>query len=388
MDAEATLDAWADRTGEYSPEYYAYYGPDDTSERLLATLDEQVGRGASVLELGCSAGRHLAYLHEHGYEALAGVDVNADALDALLDAGDTAGLAVLGPEPEFFAPSNGEEHRQLLRGVLASHPAVGPAPPANETYTLPWLRQLRRRLDGATQLVVVSPMTDGSASLLARWLDGYGHPVTVVSPDPTGMAPIIIAATILVMTGPPVLYSQARLGRNEQEFRILKFRTLRSESDGPRIATPGDPRITSVGRVLRRFHLDELPQIFNILRGEMAFVGPRTEPPGIWAGVDADRRARLLRHRPGITSPASVEFLCEDDVLDDHRDAESLYREIVFPAKVERDLQYFERRSIAGDTAVVFRTLRALLSRDRGRCRRRVERLLRNGTSDRGCTQS
>ncbi|MGK7295078.1 MAG: sugar transferase [Candidatus Wenzhouxiangella sp. M2_3B_020] len=204
------------------------------------------------------------------------------------------------------------------------------------------------------------------------------------------LAPVmaIIAATILVMTGPPILYRQARLGRNGREFRILKFRTLRPDSDGPRIATPGDPRITSVGRVLRRFHLDELPQIFNILRGEMAFVGPRTEPPGIWVGVDADRRARLLRHRPGITSPASVEFLCEDEVLDAYRDAESLYREIVFPAKVERDLQYFERRSVVGDLAVVFHTLKALLSRDDSRCRRRVERLLRSEMSAKRCTQS
>ncbi|GGL58745.1 class I SAM-dependent methyltransferase [Halocalculus aciditolerans] len=86
MGGDSVREAWSERSGEYSPDYYAYYGPDEVSEAVLDALDESVGRGASVLELGCSSGRHLAHLHENGYESVAGVDINADAFDVMADA--------------------------------------------------------------------------------------------------------------------------------------------------------------------------------------------------------------------------------------------------------------------------------------------------------------
>ena len=85
MDSEEVRDHWADRSGEYSPEYYAHYGPDETSETLLEILDRHLGRDASVLELGCSSGRHLAHLHEHGYDDLSGIEVNEDAFDVMAE---------------------------------------------------------------------------------------------------------------------------------------------------------------------------------------------------------------------------------------------------------------------------------------------------------------
>ena len=85
MDSEEVRDHWAERSGEYSPEYYAHYGPDDTSETLLAILDRHLDREASVLELGCSSGRHLAHLHEHGYYDLSGIEVNEDAFDVMAE---------------------------------------------------------------------------------------------------------------------------------------------------------------------------------------------------------------------------------------------------------------------------------------------------------------
>ena len=85
MDSDEVRERWADRSGEFSPAYYAYYGPDETSARVLDLFDEHVGRDASVLELGCSAGRHLAHLHENGYDDLTGIDINPDAFDVLAE---------------------------------------------------------------------------------------------------------------------------------------------------------------------------------------------------------------------------------------------------------------------------------------------------------------
>jgi lipopolysaccharide/colanic/teichoic acid biosynthesis glycosyltransferase len=199
------------------------------------------------------------------------------------------------------------------------------------------------------------------------------------------LAPLLatIALAVRADGGAPVLYSERRLGRRGRAFRIYKFRTLRVGSRGPRVAPPGDPRITRIGSWLRRWHLDELPQLINIVRGEMAFVGPRPEPEAFWRHVEPELRARVLRFKPGVTSPAALAFLCEDDVLAEHEDAERLYRSAILPAKAARDAEYFERATPLHRLGTLLRTVRAVFGHDDARCAARVRRLLQDAGSGR-----
>lgn len=121
MDSQRVRRAWAERSGEYSPDYYAYYGPNETSEQVLAVLDDAVGREASVLELGCSSGRHLAHLHENGYDRLAGVEINPDAVDVMADAypGLHADAAIYEAAFQDVLPTFGDDHFDAAFSVEA-----------------------------------------------------------------------------------------------------------------------------------------------------------------------------------------------------------------------------------------------------------------------------
>jgi lipopolysaccharide/colanic/teichoic acid biosynthesis glycosyltransferase len=198
------------------------------------------------------------------------------------------------------------------------------------------------------------------------------------------LAPLIvlIALAVRIDGGRPVLYRESRLGRGGRPFRIYKFRTLRTSDRGPRVAPRGDPRVTRVGARLRRAHLDELPQLFNIIRGDMAFVGPRPEPEALWRGTGPSLRARVLRFRPGVTSPAALAFLCEDDVLAGRDDAERLYRDVILPAKAARDAAHFECATFLDHVATLARTARALFVRDHARCTARIRRVLQSAGDD------
>lgn len=189
---------------------------------------------------------------------------------------------------------------------------------------------------------------------------------------------VLIGLAVRVDSPGPALHRELRLGRDGRRFRLHKFRTLRhGHSEESLVAAAGDPRITRLGRLLRPAHLDELPQLFHVLRGTMGLVGPRPARPELWDAVAPGLRARALAFRPGMTSPASLRFLCEDAVLGRLPDPESLYRETVFPAKVAEDVRYLEARTWASDLGVVLRTpLRVALRRADGRCRRRLARLL------------
>ena len=171
---------------------------------------------------------------------------------------------------------------------------------------------------------------------------------------------LLLAVAVKVSSPGPVLHRAVRAGRNDQPFVLLKFRSMGVNQSGPAITRAEDPRVTAVGRFLRRMKLDELPQLFNVLRGDMSLVGPRPEDPRYVALYDPNQR-RVLAHRPGMTSPASLLYRTEEEKLRGE-DWERTYVERVMPDKLRLDLAYLERRSVWSDVGVILQTLRSLWS--------------------------
>ena len=173
----------------------------------------------------------------------------------------------------------------------------------------------------------------------------------------------ILIALVVRLTSPgPALFRQERVGRGGRPFSIFKFRTMRSDAElvGGQLTVGGDPRITPVGAFLRRHKIDELPQLINVVRGEMGLVGPRPEVPRYVAHYD-DRQRRVLQVRPGITDPASVAFKNESAMLEAATDPEAAYVNELMPAKLDMNLAYMERRSVWTDLVVVLQTLRRIV---------------------------
>jgi lipopolysaccharide/colanic/teichoic acid biosynthesis glycosyltransferase len=175
----------------------------------------------------------------------------------------------------------------------------------------------------------------------------------------------MIALAVRIDTAGPVLHRSRRCGRGGEPFTLLKFRTMvvGAASMGPPVTAGGDPRITRVGRLLRATKFDELPQLFNVVRGDMSLVGPRPEDPRYVAGY-TDEQRRILAHRPGLTSPATLAFRNEEDLLAKAGNVEAYYPDVVLPKKLAIDLEYFDRRTLRGDLRVLGRTLPALFERD------------------------
>ena len=183
------------------------------------------------------------------------------------------------------------------------------------------------------------------------------------------LAPVLFVAALLVkLTSPgPILYRQERVGRGGRVFQIAKFRSMvhkpRSEDAdncGPQITSAGDPRTTPLGRVLRRFKLDELPQLWNVLKGEMSLVGPRPEVPRYVATYSATQRM-VLTVRPGITDPASLAYWQEEELLGAQPDPDEYYRGFVLPNKLRMNLEYLDRISFSYDLSLVLRTTGGIL---------------------------
>jgi len=170
---------------------------------------------------------------------------------------------------------------------------------------------------------------------------------------------LMIAAAILIESGSPVLFTQERVGRNGILFRLLKFRTMRQGKAGPPITARGDARITRVGKFLREFKLDELPQLWNVVRGDMSLVGPRPEVPQF---VDSSPLWQsVLRVRPGITDPASIAYRNEEELLAKAADPIRFYQESVLPAKLALNLAYLNKRTPWLDFKVIVRTARCAM---------------------------
>ncbi len=168
---------------------------------------------------------------------------------------------------------------------------------------------------------------------------------------------LLVAAAIRLDSPGPVLYRATRIGKDGQPFTMWKFRTMTAGADcrGPAVTAGGDHRITHVGRWLRRSKIDELPQLLNVLRGEMSLVGPRPEDPRYVALYTPAQRA-VLAMRPGITSLAAVKYRHEEKVLADAPDLEAAYRELM-QEKLALDLEYVRRRSFWLDLRLIWATL-------------------------------
>ena len=181
------------------------------------------------------------------------------------------------------------------------------------------------------------------------------------------LAPLLLAAMAWVRADSPgpVFFRQERVGRRGRLFRIHKLRTMRVDapSVGPALTAHADARITRAGRWLRRYRIDELPQLIDVLRGDMSLVGPRPEVPGFVALYPPELRAKVLAVRPGITDPASLEFVDEGELLAGSTDPERAYVETILPRKLQRQVEYVERATWWTDLAVMARTLRVLLAR-------------------------
>jgi len=175
---------------------------------------------------------------------------------------------------------------------------------------------------------------------------------------------LVIAVLIKLDDGGAVFFRQLRVGRYGREFRVWKFRTMiaRAEQCGGPLTVGDDPRITRVGRWLRHSKLDELPQLFNVLAGQMSLVGPRPEVPHYVALYTPDQR-RVLDLVPGITDPASIAYRDESALLAQAPDWERQYIEVIMPEKIRLNLAYAARATQWKDFLVVVVTLLSLVSR-------------------------
>jgi lipopolysaccharide/colanic/teichoic acid biosynthesis glycosyltransferase len=167
----------------------------------------------------------------------------------------------------------------------------------------------------------------------------------------------LISLVVLVDDGPPVLFSQTRVGKDGKPFRIWKFRTMHAGSRGSAITASGDPRVTRSGALLRKFKLDELPQLFNVLKGDMSLVGPRPETPE-YVELRAPSWQAVLAVRPGITDLATLLYRDEEEILGSSPDPDALYRETVLPEKLRLNLAYLRARSFWQDLRLIFLTIR------------------------------
>ncbi len=180
------------------------------------------------------------------------------------------------------------------------------------------------------------------------------------------LSPIILIISIIVkMTSDgPVFFLQKRVGLNGKPFSIFKFRTMvdNAENEGLKITTDSDERITKVGSFLRKFKLDELPQIFNILNGDMSFVGPRPEVPKYVSLYTLEQR-RVLTVKPGVTDLASIIFKNENELLGQSEDPERTYIEKIMPEKLRINLEYVENISLFNDIRLIFKTIKEVFFR-------------------------
>jgi lipopolysaccharide/colanic/teichoic acid biosynthesis glycosyltransferase len=168
---------------------------------------------------------------------------------------------------------------------------------------------------------------------------------------------LLIAFTVRLQDGGPMLFRQERIGRHGTPFALWKFRSMSTGNRGAAITSSADRRVTPIGRLLRRYKLDELPQLWNVLRGDMSFIGPRPEVPCFVDSTDPVWQA-VHSVRPGITDLATLVYRDEETILAGFPDPERGYRETVLPAKLALNLQYLERRSAVRDLKLLALTIR------------------------------
>jgi lipopolysaccharide/colanic/teichoic acid biosynthesis glycosyltransferase len=168
---------------------------------------------------------------------------------------------------------------------------------------------------------------------------------------------LIVAAVIKLDSSGPALFLQERVGRGGRPFRIHKFRTMRVDAAGPQVTASSDSRVTRAGAILRKYKIDEMPQLLDVLVGSMSLVGPRPEVQKYVAHWPTDARREILSVRPGITDPMALEMFDESSLLAGAADPERKYIEEILPVKVAGYLRYVRTRTFAGDIRVILRTI-------------------------------
>jgi lipopolysaccharide/colanic/teichoic acid biosynthesis glycosyltransferase len=178
------------------------------------------------------------------------------------------------------------------------------------------------------------------------------------------LSPVIVALALLVrLTSPgPAFFRQQRVGQSGRLFWIYKFRTMRVNNAGPQVTSGADPRITAIGAWLRHWKLDELPQLWNVVKGDMAFVGPRPEVPRYVAHYTPEQR-EVLSVPPGITGATQLRYCHEEELLREAPDPEALYLAEILPAKLAIDLEYIAHRSAWIDLRLIGETFTRVLGR-------------------------
>ena len=171
--------------------------------------------------------------------------------------------------------------------------------------------------------------------------------------------PVLLVVAILIkikMPDDPIIFKQRRVGLNGKLFTIYKFRTMTVNHGGSSVSVAGESRITPLGQVLRKYKLDELPELWNVFIGDMSFVGPRPDVPGyadVLVGTDRD----VLKLRPGITGPASLKYANEEEILAKVKNPKEYNDTIIFPDKVRINLDYYRNHSLLGDIKLIFATI-------------------------------
>jgi len=214
-----------------------------------------------------------------------------------------------------------------------------------------------RRINGMPLLVVDPLLHEARAPVLSRIFDIVVASVLLVLTLPVW---IVIALAIVIDEPGPVLYRGRRVGRHGREFDMFKFRKMRRDAAGARLTLADDERFTRVGRFLTRTKLDELPQLLNVLRGEMALVGPRPEDP-MYVAAYPEEFAKILRCRPGVTGLSQIQYRDEATLLVGD-DFEALYRNELLPKKIDLDRYYSIRRCLGLDVRILGWTVVAIFA--------------------------
>ena len=168
---------------------------------------------------------------------------------------------------------------------------------------------------------------------------------------------VVIALIIIIDSKGGVFYKQARIGKDQIPFQLLKFRSMKVDADKDGQITIGaDGRITKIGRFIRKYKIDELPQLINIIKGDMSVVGPRPEV-NKYVQMYNEEQLKVLSVRPGLTDYASLEYINEQEVLGLAADPDKTYIEIVMPAKLALNKKYISERSLSTDLKIIFKTI-------------------------------
>ena len=171
--------------------------------------------------------------------------------------------------------------------------------------------------------------------------------------------PALLIVALLIrmkMPGGPVIFTQRRVGRDGRLFTMYKFRSMTVSHSGSSVSVAGESRITPLGAKLRKYKLDELPELWNVLKGDMSFVGPRPDVPGYADRLQGEDRL-ILKLRPGITGPASLKYANEEEILAQVSDPVKYNDEVIFPDKVRINLDYYDNHTFLGDIRLIFQTI-------------------------------